>query len=762
MNLPVISGICRVAIISVFLGACGGGDGGVEPAGGDVGQAADLPPSPQIAGIWSGTWEGIDTAFGPAAGTWEARISQQEAEIKGPIIFGGDIDCAEGSMTGIADAETEVVSGQVVRNPCPSNDWLFTAFNQEENTASGTWEKALLSNGSFEGQRIATFTGPVISYVYPPAGRVGAYLTIVGERLTMDAATDSLMLGENGVSLVPLTSSDNLISLQLPGNISTSGQLVLTTALGKALSPRYFNTEPTNPNTVVTQNIPLETSNATPTGIKFSVNGRRAFVTNPNDGSVIMINTEMGEEWTSRVLLPGPSSINMVHAVTVNPNGRHIYVAGHNHVFVVHAHTLELIRTITVLADNGPLLSDLNPHGIAISPNGRWLLVSQALDGGSVTILDLENDFSIFDTLEMDTGNFPRGIAVSPDNTHAYIAVSGIDNEIWVYNLESAALEPTLVMGSSPAAIAVTADANRIYVVNTSANTVNYLDRSAGFSGEVDLGFGVAPTGIAITPDDLKAYVAGSLGSIHVIDILSNQVVPVNVGGGSTAIAISPDGKRAYVTLTASNKVVEIGNQRSLRISKQGGGIGDIKTSPEGINCGTACIASFDNGAEVELKATPDDGSNSRFDRWSGDADCSDGRIVLNANRFCVANFKVFVPTSSGSSGSGSGSGSSDCFIATAAYGSWLDPHVLILREFRDHHLLTNEQGIRFVELYYHYSPPVANYIREREVLKVIVRSGLALIIYSIKYPVAVGLTLFLSFLMMVRLSRRTKGVGLE
>jgi len=491
MDMSVISDISRIAILGMFLNACGGGGGDGEQVGGngelvggDIDQVENLPPPPQIAGIWSGTWEGIDTAFGPAAGTWEARISQQGSEIKGPIIFGGDIDCAEGSMTGTADAETEVVSGQVVRNPCPSNDWLFTAFNQDENTASGTWEKALLSNGSFEGQRIATFTGPVISYVYPPAGRVGAYLTIVGERLAMDAATDSLMLGENGTSLVPLTSSDSLISLQLPGNISTPEQLVLTTALGKALSPRYFNTEPTNPNTVVTQNIPLDTSNATPTGIHFSVNGRRAFVTNPNDGSVIMINTEMGEEWTSRVLLPtpslalpaGPSPINPVHAVTVNPNGRHIYVAGHNHVFVVHAHTLELIRTITVLADNGPLLSDLNPHGIAISPDGRWLLVSQALDGGSVTILDLENNFSIFDTLVMEVGNFPHGIAVSPDNTHAYIAVSGIDNEIRVYNLKSAALEPTLSIGDSPTAIAVTADANRIYVVNTATNTVNYLD----------------------------------------------------------------------------------------------------------------------------------------------------------------------------------------------------------------------------------------------------------------------------------------------
>lgn len=62
------------------------------------------------------------------------------------------------------------------------------------------------------------------------------------------------------------------------------------------------------------------------------------------------------------------------------------------------------------------------------------------------------------------------------------------------------------------------------------------------------------------------------------------------------------------------------------------------------------------------------------------------------------------------------------CFIATAAYGSYQAPAVMILRDFRDHYLLTNSIGRRFVDFYYTFSPPIAEIIGKNEILRVFTR----------------------------------------
>jgi len=98
----------------------------------------------------------------------------------------------------------------------------------------------------------------------------------------------------------------------------------------------------------------------------------------------------------------------------------------------------------------------------------------------------------------------------------------------------------------------------------------------------------------------------------------------------------------------------------------------------------------------------------------------ADGKV--GSVTFFVDHLTVF--------GVGVGSGIEDdsdsrCFIATAAYGSYLEGHVQVLRNFRDAFLLTNKLGQAFVSFYYRNSPPVANFIAKHDTLRALARAAL-------------------------------------
>lgn len=79
------------------------------------------------------------------------------------------------------------------------------------------------------------------------------------------------------------------------------------------------------------------------------------------------------------------------------------------------------------------------------------------------------------------------------------------------------------------------------------------------------------------------------------------------------------------------------------------------------------------------------------------------------------------------------------CFIATAAYGSYLEPEVKTFRHFRDTYLADNAPGRWVIETYYRNSPALAQVIANNELLRSATRCILT--------PLATALRhLFLSF----------------
>lgn len=99
----------------------------------------------------------------------------------------------------------------------------------------------------------------------------------------------------------------------------------------------------------------------------------------------------------------------------------------------------------------------------------------------------------------------------------------------------------------------------------------------------------------------------------------------------------------ANKTCTATfNTAPPLPGTRTLTVEKLGTGTGTVTSSPAGINCGSDCSEALAEGTLVSLSPSPAPGS--AFAGWSGDSDCSDGSVTMNADKTCTATFNAGPP----------------------------------------------------------------------------------------------------------------------
>ena len=108
-----------------------------------------------------------------------------------------------------------------------------------------------------------------------------------------------------------------------------------------------------------------------------------------------------------------------------------------------------------------------------------------------------------------------------------------------------------------------------------------------------------------------------------------------------------------------------------------------------------------------------------------------DGQTVTETKSITQSTQQSTEKTSDTKSSSGGG-----CLIATATYGSELAPEVQKLRELRDNSLLSTESGTNFInsfnDVYYSFSPAIADYERENPVFKEMVKVAITPMITSL------------------------------
>jgi YVTN family beta-propeller protein len=728
-----------------MLAGCGGGGGG--------GGSGTASPPPDISGVWAGTWTGTNTPQGLVTGTWEAELSQSATGVTGTATLRGDIDCMDGAITGSAGANN-VVTGTLDRAPCPLNTWTLTALDLPGRNAAGTWtQPGQQGQGTLTGVQVAKPGGPRIRFMNPPAGLPNALVTIVGTNLGALPADNAITF--NQTSAATLTANNLALTARVPFG-ATTGPVRLTTAQGLAISPTNFNLDVVSPQPLVTATI---TTAQFPAGVAISPDGRKAYVAT-RSAPVSLINT------ANNVVLGSPNTSSQANSVVAGPSGRWVYVANAtNGIAVLDAATAVMKDVIPVVVNGAAVLAGggptTNPQGLAISPDGRHLFVSENQKDGKVVVLDIATKTTVA-SFSHDPDWMPLGIAMHPDGRRAYFAFTDTVSDAGVVRVfDTVKMMPTatsIPVGLRPTGVAVTPDGAKVYVSNNLDNTVSVIDTNTNLVTKT-VAVGLAPAGLAVSPDNFQAYVVNKgSNTVTVINVALNTVVgTVTVGSGPESIAISPDGRRAYVTNAGAGTVTELGGPKTLTVAKTGTGIGTVTSTPSGIACGSTCQARFAFNTSVTLVASA--GSGSVFGGWGGD--CSSGLVTMNVNKSCTATFNATAAPGGGGGGRGGGGGGGcgqgdpcGCFIATAAYGSSMAGEVVTLRRFRDDHLMKSAAGRGFVRLYYQYSPAVADFIRERDSLRAAVRWGLWPVVAVIKHPApAMSIALVLA-LLIIRIRR--------
>jgi YVTN family beta-propeller protein len=144
----------------------------------------------------------------------------------------------------------------------------------------------------------------------------------------------------------------------------------------------------------------------------------------------------------------------------------------------------------------------------------------------------------------------------------------------------------------------------------------------------------------------------------------TNQLNIASWNGSSEFLAGTVDEPAVYAAVLSPTQVANhysVGTnptttQSQLTVSRSGTGTGTVTSAPAGINCGTTCAATFNNGTSITLSAAP--ASGSVFAGWSGGgcsgtAGCT---LTLNANTTVTATFNP-APSTLTVTRNGTGSG---------------------------------------------------------------------------------------------------------
>ncbi|MCK4839225.1 MAG: beta-propeller fold lactonase family protein, partial [Desulfobulbaceae bacterium] len=339
-----------------------------------------------------------------------------------------------------------------------------------------------------------------------------------------------------------------------------------------------------------------------------------------------------------------------------------------------------------------------------------------------------------------------------------------------------------LKIGSNPKGIAVTPSGLYVVVANSGDDTVSLITTATNeVSATIDIAppaepfvLTYSPFGVAITSDSLFAYVTNTLhDSVSKINILtSSAATPIllttegDPTGDPQGIAIHPYGSFVYVVNNATGTVKFIAtgtdtlSLNTFTVGSSPVGLGKF-LSPEIPPSDLTAELNGDTGIDLSWtdNAVSETGYKIERKKFSGGSFTEIATVGVDEKTYSDVNldfyasyyyrvraYNVTYDVTGTTNYSNEATAQTNreeyngCFIATAAYGSLLEPQVRLLRQFRDRYLAINQPGRAFLDMYYEYSPPIAEYIANHNFWRFMVRWSLLPLVAMSWMSLTIGL----------------------
>ena len=313
---------------------------------------------------------------------------------------------------------------------------------------------------------------------------------------------------------------------------------------------------------------------------------------------------------TGRVIRPAGEVITFYGRpvdLELSTAGDHLFVKDWKSLRVIDAATFEPIHEVAAPGNASlfGIAKTRDDQVLFTNAKGDLLIFAPSKDGSGKSELRT--------SIPLAVDSFPCGVAISPDDTTAYICLSK-KNTIAIVDLKAGKVTKQIPVGVAPFDVVLDSQSNRLFVSNIggrraqpddqtapSAGTDTVVDErgvaSTGTISVIDLNrqevsktisVGLHPSVLIQTGDSTWACLTNQDEVIQISKdaeiarrVVTKPTEELPFGSMPNALAVSPDGKSLFVALAGNNGVAvfDLGNQSKLQ--------GVIPTAwfPSGLQC---------------------------------------------------------------------------------------------------------------------------------------------------------------------------------